>query len=151
MSLKEQLANDLKEAIRQGDEARKTSIRMVTWAIKNAEVAAGKPLTDAEVLSVIARQIKQRRESIAEFSKAQRQDLVEKEEAELRVLQSYMPPPATREEIVEAARRVIAEVGARSPADKGKVMPVLIRELAGRAEGREINEVVTDLLAGRGS
>lgn len=148
MALKEQLANDLKEAIRQGDEARKSAIRMVTWAVKNAEVAAGKPLEDAEVLSIIAKQVKQRRESIEEFRKGNRQDLVEKEEAELRVLQSYLPPAMSREEIAQAARRVIAQVGARGPADKGKVMPVLIRELAGRAEGREINEVVTELLAG---
>lgn len=148
MALKEQLANDLKEAIRQGDEARKSAIRMVTWAVKNAEVAAGKPLEDAEVLSIIAKQVKQRRESIEEFRKGGRQDLVEREEAELKVLQSYLPPAMSREEIAQAAREVIARVGARGPADKGKVMPVLIRQLAGRAEGREINEVVTELLAG---
>ncbi len=148
MPLKDQLADDLKDAIRGGDEARKTAIRMVTWAVKNAEVAAGQPLADAEVLSVIAKQVKQGKESIREFQKADRQDLVAKEEAEVRVLEAYLPPQMSREEIAEAARAVISRVGASGPADKGKVMPVLIGQLAGSAGGREINEVVTELLAG---
>ena len=147
MSLKEKLAEDLKDAIRQGDESRKTAIRMVTWAVKNAEVAAGKPLEDPEVLVVIAKQVKQGRESIEEFKKGRRQDLVDKEAAEMRVLEAYLPPAMSPGEIAEEARKVIAEVGARGPADKGKVMPVLIARLAGRAEGRVINEVVTELLA----
>jgi uncharacterized protein YqeY len=147
MSLKEQLANDLKDAIRQGDEARKNAIRMSTWAIKNAEVDKGAALSDADVLGLLGKQVKQRRESIREFEKADRQDLVAKEQAELTVLQAYLPPQMSREEIAQAAREVIAEVGASGPGDKGKVMPVLIKRLAGRAEGREINEVVTEILA----
>ncbi|KKL45593.1 hypothetical protein LCGC14_2354040 [marine sediment metagenome] len=147
MSLKEQLANDLKDAIRGGDEARKTAIRMATWAIKNAEVEKGAALSDADVLSLIGREAKQRRESIEEFRKGGRQDLVEKEEAELEVLQAYLPPQVSRDEIVQAAREVIAEVDAGGPGDKGKVMSVLVKRLAGRAEGREINEVVTEILA----
>lgn len=147
MSLKEQLANDLKDAIRGGDEARKTAIRMAIWAIKNAEVEKGAALKDADVLSLISKEAKQRRESIEEFRKADRQDLVAKEQAELEVLQSYLPPQMSREEIAQAAREVISEMGASGPRDKGKVMPVLIRRLAGRAEGREINEAVTELLA----
>ena len=147
MSLKEQLASHLQEAIRQRDEARKTAIRMVIWAVKNAEVAAGKPLGDPEVLAVIAKQVKQGRESIEEFKKGGRQDLVDKEAAEMKVLQAYMPPAISRDEIAAEARRVIEEVGARGPADKGKVMQALMPRLAGRAEGREINEVVTELLA----
>ncbi|HJX61580.1 MAG TPA: GatB/YqeY domain-containing protein [Dehalococcoidia bacterium] len=147
MSLKDQLANDLKDAIRERDEARKTAIRMATWAIKNAEVDKGSALSDADVLGILGKEVKQRRESIAEFEKAGRQDLVAKEQAELKVLQTYLPPQMSRDEIVEAAREVIAEVGAGGPGDKGKVMPVLIKRLAGRAEGREINEVVTEILA----
>lgn len=147
MSLKDQLANDLRDAIRQRDETRKSAIRMVTWAVKNAEVAAGKPLEDAEVLAVIAKQVKQRRESIEEFGKGGRQDLVEKEAAEMQVLGGYLPPAMERAEIAQEARKVIAEVGATGPGDKRKVMPVLIARLAGRAEGRVINEVVTELLA----
>ena len=147
MSLKEQLANDLKDAIRQGDEARKSAIRMSTWAIKNAEVEKGAALSDADVLGLLGKQVKQRRESIREFEKGARQDLVAKEQAELTVLQAYLPPQMSREEIVQAAREVIDEVGASGPGDKGKVMPVLIKRLAGRAEGREINEAVTEILA----
>ncbi len=147
MSLKEQLANDLKDAIRQRDESRKIAIRMSISAIKNAEIKRGAALSEADVLTLVSREAKQRLESIAEFEKADRRDLVEKERAELEVLQSYLPPQVSRDEIAEAAREVIAEVGAGGPRDKGKVMPVLIGRLAGRAEGREINEVVTELLA----
>jgi len=148
-SLKERLAEDLKEAIRQRDEARKTAIRMLNWAIKNAEVEKGRPLEDHEILSILQKEVRKRLESIEEFRKGNRPDLVEREEAELAVLRSYLPPPMTREEVAEAAREVIAQVGARGPSDKGKVMPILIQRLAGRAEGRLINEVVTELLAGQ--
>ena len=147
MSLKEQLADDLKDAIRQRDEPRKIAIRMAMWAIKNAEVEKGAALGDTDVLVLISREAKRCRESIAEFEKAGRQDLVDKEQAELKVLQSYLPAQMSRDEIAQAARGVIAELGAAGPGDKGKVMPVLIGRLAGRAEGREINEVVTELLA----
>ena len=147
MSLKEQLANDLKDAIRQRDESRKIAIRMTISAIKNAEIERGAALSEADVLTIVGKEAKQRRESIAEFEKADRRDLVEKEQAELEVLQSYLPAQVSRDEIAEAAREVIAEVGAGGPRDKGKVMPVLVGRLAGRAEGREINEVVTELLA----
>lgn len=147
MSLKDQLADDLKTAIRQRDEARKSAIRMSTWAIKNAEVEKGSALSDTDVLALIGREAKRSRESIAEFEKANRRDLVAKEQAELRVLQSYLPAQMSRDEITQAAREAISEVGAGGPRDKGKVMPVLIARLAGRAEGRDINEVVTELLA----
>jgi uncharacterized protein YqeY len=148
MPLKDQLAEDLKDAMRAGDAARKIAIRMVITAVKNAEVAAMKPLDDAAVLAVIGKQVKQRKESIEEFEKAGRQDLVDQEAAELRVLEAYMPAQLPRDEIAAEARAVIAEVGASSPGDKGKVMSALMPRLAGRAEGRTINEVVTELLAG---
>ena len=147
MSLKEQLANDLKDAIRQRDEPRKIAIRLTLTAIKTSEVEKGSELDDAAVLTQIARQVKQRRESIDAYKKAERQDLVAQEESELAILQVYLPPQLSRDEIVQAAREVIAEVDASGPGDKGKVMSVLIKRLAGRAEGREINEVVTEILA----
>ncbi|MDP2950014.1 MAG: GatB/YqeY domain-containing protein [Chloroflexota bacterium] len=147
MFLKDRLASDLKEAIRSSDERRKTAIRLVTAAVKNAEVAQGSPLDDTGVLKVISKEVGRHRESIEQFQKGGRQDLVDQEEAELAVLLSYLPPAMSRDEIVQAARQVISQVEARGPADKGKVMPVLIAQLAGRAEGREINEVVTGLLA----
>jgi len=147
MSLKEQLANDLKDAIRQRDEARKIAIRLTLTAIKTSEVEKGSELDDAAVLTQIAKQVKQRRESIDAYKKAERQDLVAQEESELAVLQVYLPKQLSREELTQAAREVIAEVDAGGPGDKGKVMSVLIKRLAGRAEGREINEVVTEILA----
>ena len=146
MSLKDTLANDLKDAMRAGDEARKTAIRMTIAAIKNAEVAAMKPLDEAGVTGVLGKQVKQRKESIEEFQKAGRQDLVDKEAAELRVLEAYMPAQMSAEEITDAARAVIAEVGASSPGDKGKVMSALMPRLAGRADGRAINDIVTEPL-----
>jgi len=147
MSLKDRLAEDLKDAIRGGDERRKIAIRLVVAAVKNAEVAQAAPLDDSGVLKVISKEANRRRESIDQFRKGNRPDLVALEETELAILQTYLPPAMSRDEIVQAARAVIAQVGARGPADKGKVMPVLIGQLAGRAGGREINEVVTQLLA----
>jgi uncharacterized protein YqeY len=147
MPLKEQFSADLKDALKAKDELRKGTLRFLMAAVHNAEIEAGHQLDDNDVLAVLSKQAKQRRESIEEFRKAGRDDLVAKEEAELAVLVGYLPPQMSREEIAAEARRVIAETGARGPADKGKVMPVLVNELRGRAEGREINEVVSELLA----
>ena len=149
MSLKEQLANDLADALRQGDDTRKSTIRMLMSAISTQEVAGTerRELSDAEVLGVVAKQVKQRRESIEEFKKAGRQELAEKEAAEMQVLQAYMPEQAGREEIEAEARKVIDEVSATGPQDKGKVMQAIMPRLAGRADGRDINEVVTQLLS----
>jgi uncharacterized protein len=150
MSLKEQLATDLKDAIRAGDEVRKSTLRMLMTAVNTAEVSGSerRELADDQVMQVIAKQVKQRRESIEEFKKANRQDLVATEEAEMKVLEAYMPAQMSRDEIEAEARQVIAEVGANSPADKGKVMKKIVPRLAGRADGRDINEVVTQLLSG---
>ena len=102
---------------------------------------------DADVLGVITKEARQHRESIEAFKQGGRTDLVTKEEAELAVLNEYLPQQLTREEIMEAARQVIAEVGAQGPSDKGKVMPQLIAQLKGKADGREINSAVTELLS----
>ena len=147
MSLLERLAKDLKEAIRSRDEPRKSAIRMITWAAKNAQVEKGDPLSDGELVTLIAKEVRHCQESIAGFNKGGRDDLAAKEQAELEVLQSYMPPQMSQDEIAEEACKIIAEVGARGIADKGKVMPVLISQAAGRAQGHEINKVVTKLLA----
>jgi hypothetical protein len=145
--LKQKLSDDLKQALRQGDKVRRSVIRLVMAAINNAEIARQATLDDADIYGVIAKEIRQRKESIEAFKLGKRQDLVAQEEAELAILQEYLPQQMTREEIVAEARRVITEVGAQGLSDKGKVMPKLIAQLKGKADGREINEVVTELLA----
>ena len=148
MSLKERLNSDLRDALRKGEEQRKAALRMALAALHNAEIEAGGELDESAVLGVLAREAKQRRESIEEFRKGRREDLVAREEAQLAIIDQYLPQQMTRDEIAEAARAVIAQVGASGPGDKGKVMPVLVNQLRGRADGREINAVVTELLAG---
>ena len=149
MRLQDTLAGDLRDAMRAGDERRKSVLRLARTAIKNAEVARGARivLDDAGVLEVLGRQARERRESIAEFTKGNRPDLVANEQAELEILLTYLPQQLSREDILVEARQAITEVQARGPQDKGKVMPVIIGRLRGRADGRVVNEVVTELLA----
>ena len=146
INLKQKLTDDLKQAMRSGDKVRRSAIRLLIAAINNAEIARQDTLEDADILGIVTKETRQRRESIEAFKQGNRQDLVAQEEAELAVLQEYLPQQMTREEIAEAARQVIAEVGAEGPGDKGKVMPKLIAQLKGRADGREINAVVSELL-----
>ncbi len=148
MTLLERLTADLKESLRQGDKLRSSVIRLAKAAIHNAEIAKGRPLEEGEVLEVLSRQVKQRRESITEFEKAGREDLLSKEKAELSILLEYLPQQLSREEIAAAARQVIQEVGAQGPRDKGRVMGKLMPQLRGKAEGRLVSEVVDELLAG---
>ena len=144
--LKEQLNNDLKQAMRGGDKVRRSVIRLVLAAVKNAEIAKQAELEDGDILGIIAKEARQREESIKAFKEGNRGDLVAQEESELAVLTEYLPQQMTRDEIVAEARKVIEEVGAQGPRDKGKVMPKLIAQLKGRADGREVNAVVTELL-----
>jgi uncharacterized protein YqeY len=146
--LQDRLADDLRQAMKAGDKPRVEVLRMLKAAVKNAEIAQQKPLEDSDVLAVIAKDAKRHRESIGEFRKGNRQDLVEKEEAELEIITGYLPQQMSRDEIITAARQAIEEVGARGPGDKGKVMQKLMPQLKGKAEGRDINEAVTDLLGG---
>jgi uncharacterized protein len=144
--LKDRFQSELADAMRSHDDTRKSTLRMLIAAVKNAEIEARTPLEDAAVLAVVQKQAKQRRESILEFTKGQRPDLVAKEEAELAILEEYLPQQATREEVEAAAQKLVAETGASGPRDIGKVMPPLVKQFAGRADGRLINEVVRGLL-----
>lgn len=145
--LMDKLNEDLREAMKSGDATRRTTLRLLLAAVKNTEIARQALLADADIFGVISKEIKQRRESIESFQGGNRPDLAAKEEAELAILQAYLPRQAPREEVVEAARRIIQEVGAKSMADKGKVMPRLIAEFKGKADGRDINQIVTELLS----
>jgi len=129
-----------------GDKVRRSVLRLVLAGIQNTEIARQAALEDSDVLGVIAKEARQRQESLEAFKQGNRQDLVAQEEAALAVLGEYLPEQISRDEIIAAARRVIDEVGAQGPGDKGKVMPKLIAELKGKADGREINAVVTELL-----
>ena len=145
--LQEKLMDDLKAAMKGRDRLRQLVIQLVRAGIKNAEIAQQKTLDDAGVLGVIAKEAKQRRESIAAFKKGNRPDLVAKEEAELAILLEYLPQQISREEIIAVACQVIKEVGAQGPGDKGKVMQKLMPQLKGKAEGSAINEIVIGLLS----
>jgi uncharacterized protein YqeY len=146
-ALRLKLADDLKKALRGGEKLKCSVIRLTLAAINNAEIARQAKLEDADIYGVIAKEIRQRKESIDAFKQGKRDDLVAKEEAEMAILQGYLPQQMTKEEIIAEAQKIIGEVGAKGPGDKGKVMPKLIAQLKGRADGRLINEVVTELLA----
>ena len=144
--LKLKLSDDLKQAMKGGDNLKRDTVRLVLSAINNAEIAKQTKLSDGDVIGIIAHEIKQRQESIDAFKQGGRQDLADKEQAEMAILQSYMPKQVSHDDVVAAAKRIIVEVGAHGPSDKGKVMPKIIAELKGKADGREINNVVTELL-----
>lgn len=155
MALKEQLSGDLKNAMRSGDSRRRDVLRLLLTAISNTEIArvnvkaadAGRQeLADADVLDVIQKQAKQRRESIEEYRKAGRNDLAETEDAELAILTEYLPQQLSRDEIAAQVREIIDATGASGPGDKAKVMPQAVARMKGRADGRLINEVVMELL-----
>jgi uncharacterized protein YqeY len=145
-ALKEKLADDVKQALRQGDKQKVSCLRLLLAAVKNTEIARQAELTDADILGVIAKQAKQCRESIEAFKKGDRPDLVAKEEAEVAVLEAYLPQQMTPQEISDIAGRVIAEVGASGPGDMGRVMTKLMPQLKGRADGRQVSTVVSELL-----
>jgi uncharacterized protein YqeY len=147
MALKEKLQQDLKSALRARDERRKSVIRLSLAAITNAEVRTGE-LDDTEVVAVLQTQANRRRDTIAELKEFERNDLLAEEEAELAILEEYLPDLLSREEITEEARKVIEAVGAAGPKQMGIVMGQLMPKLKGRADGRLVNEVVRELLAG---
>lgn len=146
-NLKQKLTGDLKQAMKGGDTVKRSTLRLLMAAIGNAEIAKRTTLDDADILGIIAKEVRQRQESIESFKQGNRPDLVAKEEVEMALLQEYLPQQMTREEVVKAARQVIGEVGAQGLGDKSKVMPKIIAQLKGRADGREINAVVTELLS----
>lgn len=146
MSLRDQINDDLKNAMRGGDAVRRDTIRLLTAAIKQREVDERKTLTDSDVLGVIEKMIKQRRDSIAQFEQGGRQDLADKEKLELALLQGYMPQALGENEIAAAVQEAIAATGAAGPADMGKVMAVLKPKLAGRADLSKVSATVKGCL-----
>ncbi len=144
--LQKRMTEDLKQAMKSGDTVKRDTLRMLLSSVKNAEGAKLESLDEGEVLSVISKDVKRHQESIDAFKKGNRADLVAKEEAELKILQSYLPAQMGRDEIVKAAKEAIGAVGAAGPGDKGKVMQQLMSKLKGKADGKLINDIVMELL-----
>jgi uncharacterized protein len=146
MALLDQLTADLRAAMRSKDALRLSVLRMLLSAINYAEIAQQKKLDDNGIISCIQKEMKQRKESIEAFEKGNRQDLADKEKAELVILQAYMPAQMGSEEVKALVEKVINEVGAKGPGDKGKVMQKLMPQVKGKADGNEVNNIVMRLL-----
>ena len=148
MTMKTRLEDDLKQAMRSRDAARRDVIRYLRSEIRNQEIKVQEDLDDDGVVQVLSRQAQQRRDSIEAFTEANRTDLVEKEQAELEIIMEYMPQQLTSDEIASLVREVVAEVGASGPGDMGKVMSQIMPKVRGRAEGREVSSIVMETLRG---
>lgn len=143
MTLIEQISHDITEAMKAREAARLSALRMVKAALMNGEVSKGRPLDETEAQQVLASLIKQRRDSIEQFRSGGRADLVDKETAEIAVLEKYAPPAASAAEIEQAVDAAIKETGAASPKDMGRVMKAVMAALAGQSvDGKVVNELV---------
>jgi len=147
MALHEQLTNDLKDAMRSRDTTRTSVIRLLKSAITYEEKNKGATLDDEGIVEVVVRQAKQRKESIEQFQKGQRQDLVDKELAELKELQRYLPKQMSLDDIRSIALEVISELNATGIEDKGRVMGVIMPKVKGKADGAAVNQLITALLS----
>ena len=149
MTLKTQLNDSVKDAMKSGDEVRKRTIRMVLAAVKQAEVDKRVELDETAVMSLIQKEMKNRRESLEEARKANRADLVEANEAEISVLQTFLPKAMPADELRALVQAAIAETGAASPTDMGKVMKIVMAKVAGRAPNDMVSATVRELLQPR--
>lgn len=148
MSLKQDIEQALKDAMKAGDETRKRTYRLILASVKLAEVEAGKPLDDGATLAVIQKEIKIRRESIEGAEQAQRQDLIDQTQQEIAILEGFLPKQLSDEELTDLVMTVIQETGAAGPADTGKVMKLLMPKIQGRAPGDRVSQVVRKVLQG---
>jgi len=148
MSLKAQITEDMKTAMRAKDSERLGTIRLLQAAMKQKEVDERVELDDAAIVAIVDKLIKQRKDSIAAFEGAGRQDLADKEKAEMAVLQAYLPARMSEAEVTAAVQAIVAEVGAKGPGDMGKVMGVVKTRLAGKADMGQVSAAVKAALAG---
>lgn len=148
MSLKERIDADYKAAMKERNELQVSVLRLLRSAIHNAEIDKRRALSDDEILGVIQSEVRKRQESIDAFQQGGRQDLVERERAELAILQSYLPQALTRDELLALIQETVQQVGALSVRDMGKVMGALMPKVRGRADGREVSELVRQTLEG---
>ena len=146
MELREKIEADTKDALKTGAKDKLSTLRMLNAALKNKQIDKRRPLTEEEVLETVISLIKQRKDSIEQFGRGGRQDLVDKEKAEVSVLEEYLPAQLSRAEIEAMVRDAIAQSGAQGPRDMGKVMKALIPLVGGRADGKLISELVKNAL-----
>ncbi|MCR2803183.1 GatB/YqeY domain-containing protein [Paenibacillus soyae] len=146
MNLSERLNDDMKQAMKSQDKFKLTTIRMMRASVKNMEIELKRPLEDNEVLDILSREIKIRKDSLQEFQKAGRDDLVTGLAAEIEIISQYLPEQLTEEEIQEIVRQTIQELGASSKAEMGKVMGALMPKTKGRADGKLVNKAVQQFL-----
>ena len=146
MPLMEQLTADMKDAMKQGEKERLSVIRLVRGAIRQAEIDGKKTLSDDEIIDVLTKEVKMRRDSIEEFERGGRTDLVDKTKSEIAILMPYLPAQLSPDEVQQLVETAVAEVGATTAKDMGKVMGVLMPRVKGRADGKLVNEIVRSLL-----
>jgi uncharacterized protein YqeY len=148
MTLLEQINGDIANAMRAKDQPRLVPLRMLKSALTNREIEKGHALDERESLQVVGQLVKQRRDSIEQFGKAGRQDLVDRETAEITILETYLPPPVTEDELARTVDEVISSTGAKTPKDMGAVMKAVMAALGGRnVDGKMVNELVRKRLA----
>ncbi|MEH7885451.1 GatB/YqeY domain-containing protein [Bacillus sp. JJ1609] len=148
MSLLERLNNDMKQAMKNKEKDRLTTIRMIKASLQNEAIKVGKQeLSEEEELTVLSREVKQRKDSLQEFEKAGREDLVEKIQTELKHVEVYMPQQLSEEEVTAIVKDAIAETGAASKADMGRVMAVIMPKVKGKADGSLVNKLVQQHLS----
>jgi hypothetical protein len=146
MELREKIEADTREALKSGAKDKVSTLRMLNAALKNKQIDKRRPLTEEEVIETVRSLIKQRKDSIEQFTKGGRQDLVDKETAEVAVLEAYLPKQLAREELEAMVRDAIAQTGAQGARDMGKVMKALIPMVGGRADGKLVSELVKNAL-----
>ncbi|MBJ6363103.1 GatB/YqeY domain-containing protein [Paenibacillus sp. GCM10012307] len=146
MNLSERLNDDMKQAMKSQDKFKLSTIRMVRASMKNQEIDFKRPLDDSEVLDILSREIKQRKDSLQEFKKAGRDDLATNLAAEIDIISVYLPQQLTEEEIKVIVQQTIQETGASSKAEMGKVMSALLPQVKGRADGKLVNQLVQQFL-----
>ena len=150
MTMREKLEDDIRQSMRDRNQARLDALRFLKSAVQAAEKTGGESLDDTRMLDVVAKQVNDRRESIRMFQEGNRTDLVAKESAELQVLEEYLPPQMTREELESLIQELVSQVGATSIRDKGKLMGRLMPQVKGKADGAIVNELATQILESLG-
>ncbi len=147
MALLERLAEDLKQALKAHDVVRVSTLRLARAALHNAEIQRGRPLTEEEAMDVLRLEVRRRKEAIEAFRKAGREELAHREELELAVLLEYLPPPLSEEELRRVIQEAIRRLGATTARDAGRVIGTVMREVRGRAEGRDVERLVREALS----